>query len=81
MAQPDVFDRHPFACVRDSRDNRCACFLGSGSDRLDSSEALRFGVYMTVAQALIGGILLFVARWITKHRRRNFTTENEKDLA
>lgn len=41
-----------------------------GLFNLTSSEALRFGAYMVASEALLAGILLFVAEFITKRRRQ-----------
>jgi hypothetical protein len=45
-------------------------FTSERSAHLASSEALRFGVCMIVAEAVLAGILLLVAELITKQRNR-----------
>jgi hypothetical protein len=40
------------------------------SANLSCSEALRFGVCMVVSEALVAGMLLFVAERLTKRRNR-----------
>ena len=45
-------------------------FTSQRSANLSASEALRFGACMVAAEALLAGILLFVANLITKRRAR-----------
>jgi small-conductance mechanosensitive channel len=45
-------------------------FTSPRSANLSSSEALRFGLCMVACEALLAGILLFVATMITKRRSR-----------